>query len=108
MVRRLWAVFPRSRWIGDSLASTIWILTARKKYDVDPAQRLRFEQRLDRAEQMAKSRLSRDSRDPDALFDHDAIEWLALRFCGAHREAEPRVASLLEGGNDLVAVTTCG
>ena len=41
---------------------------ARKKYEVDPAQRLLFEQRLDRAEQMAKSKLSRDSRDPDALF----------------------------------------
>jgi hypothetical protein len=41
---------------------------ARKKYDVDPAPRLRFEQQLDRAEQMAKSRLSRDSHDPDALF----------------------------------------
>lgn len=44
------------------------VFAARKKYDADPAQRLNFEQRLDRAEQMAKSKLSRDSRDPDALF----------------------------------------
>src|ERR1700719_510496 len=44
------------------------VFAARKKYDVDPAQRLRFERQLDRAEQLAKSRLARDSRDPDALF----------------------------------------
>jgi len=44
------------------------VFAARKKYDADPGQRSRFEQRLDRAEQMAKSRLSRDSQDPDALF----------------------------------------
>jgi hypothetical protein len=44
------------------------VFAARKTYHSDPAQRSRFEQQLDRAEQMAKSRLARDSRDPDALF----------------------------------------
>jgi hypothetical protein len=40
---------------------------ARKKYEADPAQRVRFEQQLSRAEELAKSRLSRDARDVDAL-----------------------------------------
>lgn len=40
---------------------------ARKKYEADPAQRTRFEQHLDHAEDLAKSRLSRDARDRDAL-----------------------------------------
>jgi hypothetical protein len=44
------------------------VFAARKTYHADPAQRARFEQQLDRAEQMAKARLARDSRDPDALF----------------------------------------
>jgi hypothetical protein len=44
------------------------VFAARKTYHADPAQHSRFEQQLDRAEQMAKSRLARDSRDPDALF----------------------------------------
>jgi hypothetical protein len=44
------------------------VFAARKTYHADPAQRSRFEQQLDRAEQMAKLRLARDSRDPDALF----------------------------------------
>jgi hypothetical protein len=44
------------------------VFAARKTYHADPAQRSRFEQQLDRAEQLAKSRLARDSRDPDALF----------------------------------------
>ena len=41
---------------------------ARKKYDADPQQRARFEQKLSRAEDLAKPRLSRDSKDRDALF----------------------------------------
>lgn len=44
------------------------VFAARKTYRADPAQRSRFEQQLDRAEQMAKLRLARDPRDPDALF----------------------------------------
>lgn len=44
------------------------VFAARKTYHADPAQRTRFEQQLDRAEQMAKARLARDSHDPDALF----------------------------------------
>jgi len=40
---------------------------ARKKYDADPQQRARFDQRLTRAEDLAKSRLSHDARDRDAL-----------------------------------------
>jgi hypothetical protein len=41
---------------------------ARKKYDADPQQRARFEQKLSRAEDLATPRLSRDSKDRDALF----------------------------------------
>jgi len=43
------------------------IFAARKKYEADPQQRARFEQQLSRAEDLAKSRLSRDARDRDAL-----------------------------------------
>ena len=43
------------------------IFAARKKYAADPAQRARFEQQLSRAEDLAKSKLSRDPRDRDAL-----------------------------------------
>jgi hypothetical protein len=41
---------------------------ARKKYEADPQQRSRFESQLDRAEQLAKTKLSKDSKDRDALF----------------------------------------
>lgn len=44
------------------------VFAARKTYHADPAQRARFEQQLNRAEQMAKSKLARDPRDLDALF----------------------------------------
>jgi hypothetical protein len=40
---------------------------ARKKYDADPQQRARFDERLTRAEGLAKTKLSRDARDSDAL-----------------------------------------
>ncbi len=43
------------------------IFAARKKYDADSAKRVQFEQQLDRAENLAKARLSRDARDSDAL-----------------------------------------
>ncbi|MBZ5612497.1 MAG: hypothetical protein LAO23_00710 [Acidobacteriia bacterium] len=43
------------------------VFGARKKYAADPQQRARFEQQLNRTEQLAKVRLSRDSRDSDAL-----------------------------------------
>jgi hypothetical protein len=43
------------------------IFAARQKYVADPAQRARFERQLDRAENLAKARLSRDPRDRDAL-----------------------------------------
>ena len=43
------------------------VFAARKKYEADPAQRARFEQQLDRAESLAKTRLARDPRDRDAL-----------------------------------------
>ena len=43
------------------------IFAARKKYEADPGQRAHFEQRLDLAENLAKSRLNRDARDRDAL-----------------------------------------
>jgi hypothetical protein len=41
---------------------------ARKKYEADPKERARFEQQLSRAENLAKPRLGRDSKDRDALF----------------------------------------
>lgn len=43
------------------------VFAARKKYDADPTKRTLFEQRLDRAETLAKTRLSHDARDSDAL-----------------------------------------
>jgi len=43
------------------------VFAARKKYDADPAKRSRFEQQLDRAESLAKARLSHDPHDSDAL-----------------------------------------
>jgi hypothetical protein len=43
------------------------IFAARKKYEADAQKRARFEQQLDRAETLAKARLSRDARDLDAL-----------------------------------------
>jgi hypothetical protein len=43
------------------------VFAARKKYDPDPAKRTQFEQQLDRAESLAKARLSHDAHDSDAL-----------------------------------------
>jgi len=43
------------------------IFGARKKYETNPEQRARFEQRLNQAEDLARSKLSRDSHDRDAL-----------------------------------------
>ena len=43
------------------------IFAARKKYEANPAQRDRFEQRLNRAEELAKAKLARDPKDRDAL-----------------------------------------
>ena len=43
------------------------IFAARKKYEANPQQRARFEQRLDRAEAVARARLARDPRNGDAL-----------------------------------------
>ena len=43
------------------------IFAARKKYQADPEQRARFEERLNRAEALGRSRLSRDPQDRDAL-----------------------------------------
>jgi hypothetical protein len=43
------------------------IFANRQKYTADPAQRTRFEQQLDRVENLAKARLSSDSHDRDAL-----------------------------------------
>jgi hypothetical protein len=40
---------------------------ARKKYVADPQQQTRFEQKLARTEELAKSKLAKDSRDIDAL-----------------------------------------
>lgn len=43
------------------------VFAARKKYVADPQKRERFEQQLDRAENMAKARLAHDPNDRDAL-----------------------------------------
>jgi len=43
------------------------IFGARKKYETNPEQRARFEQRLNQAEDLARSKLARDSHDRDAL-----------------------------------------
>jgi hypothetical protein len=43
------------------------VFAARKKYEADPQKRAHFEQQLNRAEELAKARLSRDPRDRDAL-----------------------------------------
>jgi hypothetical protein len=43
------------------------VFAARRKYEADQEQRARFEKRLTRTEDLAKSRLSRDARDRDAL-----------------------------------------
>jgi hypothetical protein len=64
------------------------IFAARKKYEADPQQRARFEQQLTRAEDLAKSRLSRDARDCDAL--------LAMTFAAGLRSD---YAALIEKRN---------
>jgi hypothetical protein len=43
------------------------IFAARKKYEADSGQRARFEKQLSRAEDLARSSLTRDARDRDAL-----------------------------------------
>jgi hypothetical protein len=43
------------------------IFAARKKHDTDPQKRALFERELDRAESLAKTRLSHDAHDRDAL-----------------------------------------
>ncbi|MGB9202754.1 MAG: hypothetical protein WCB94_02140 [Terriglobales bacterium] len=43
------------------------VFAARRKYEANPQQRARFEQRLDRAEAVARARLARDPRNGDAL-----------------------------------------
>jgi hypothetical protein len=64
------------------------VFSARKKYEADPAQRTRFEQELGDAENMAKSRLSRDAHDRDAL--------LAMTFAAGLRSD---FAALIEKRN---------
>jgi hypothetical protein len=43
------------------------VFAARKKYEANPERRARFEQRLNRAEDLAKAKLARDPQDRDAL-----------------------------------------
>ena len=64
------------------------VFGARKKYEADPGQRTRFDQQLSRAEDLAKSRLSRDPRDRDAL--------LAMTFAAGLRSD---FAALIEKRN---------
>src|SRR5216683_2785245 len=64
------------------------IFAARKRYEADPGQRARFNRQLSRAENLAKSRLSRDARDRDAL--------LAMTFAAGLRSD---FAALIEKRN---------
>src|SRR6267378_8288096 len=64
------------------------VFAARKKYEADPGQRARFDRQLSRAEDLAKSRLSRDSRNRDAL--------LAMTFAAGLRSD---YAALIEKRN---------
>lgn len=64
------------------------IFNARKKYEADPGQRARFERQLGRAEDLARSKLSRDARDRDAL--------LAMTFANGLRSD---FAALIEKRN---------
>lgn len=64
------------------------VFNARKKYEADPQQRLRFEQLLDRAEEQARARLAKDSKDRDAL--------LAMTFAAGLRSD---FAALIEKRN---------
>ena len=64
------------------------VFGARKKYQADPGERARFDQQLSRAEDLAKSRLSRDPRDRDAL--------LAMTFAAGLRSD---FAALIEKRN---------
>jgi hypothetical protein len=43
------------------------VFASRKRYETNPQQRARFEQRLDRAEVLARAKLARDPRSGDAL-----------------------------------------
>ena len=61
------------------------VFGARKKYEADPGKRARFDQQLSRAEDLAKSRLSRDPRDRDALLGDDVCCRPALGLCRPHR-----------------------
>lgn len=64
------------------------IFSARKKYEADPGQKTRFEQQLDRAQDLAKTRLVKDPRDRDAL--------LAMTFAAGLRSD---FAALIEKRN---------
>src|ERR1700674_5710868 len=64
------------------------VFGARKKYQADAGERARFDQQLSRAEDLAKSRLSRDPRDRDAL--------LAMTFAAGLRSD---FAALIETSN---------
>jgi hypothetical protein len=56
------------------------VFGARKKYQPDAGERARFDQQLSRAEDLAKSRLSRDPRDRDALLAMTFADGLRADF----------------------------
>jgi hypothetical protein len=56
------------------------LFAARKKYDVNQADHSRFEERLSRAESLARSRLSRDAKDRDALLAMTLVSGLRSDF----------------------------
>jgi hypothetical protein len=64
------------------------VFAARKKYEADATQSARFDQKLNRAEELAKARLSRDSKDLDSL--------LAMTFAAGLRSD---FAALIEKRN---------
>jgi hypothetical protein len=58
------------------------VFAARKKYEANPAQQARFEQRLNRAEDLAKARLARDPQNRDALLAMTLVTGLRSDFAG--------------------------
>jgi hypothetical protein len=68
------------------------VFAARKKYEADPQQRARFEQQLDRAEELAKTRLNQNAQDRDALLAMTLSTGLRSDFAALIEK--PNLASL--------------
>ncbi len=89
------------------------VFAARKKYDANPQQRARFEQRLDRAETLARARLAGDPRNGDALLAMTLSNGLRSDFAALiekrnlaslhyAKEADSLGAATARGGSGLL------